>query len=381
MTARASESVDSAAAAELREAHGRVREVESRIDDRGEERIVAAADAYRSALRLLDQYEEDATGTGDFGSYVEFRGSFGELVEGLDDDALARDAFEAADDAVDKRRLKESDFDRAREALSPAERYVDLLDEREAVRETHRARTHDAKRSLRELREELDRLEYAVELGDADLDAPVERLREPTAAYHDAVEEAFDRFLSTASAREAFDFLAATEAYPLVPVRQPPRELRAYAEEHAAGEEPIPTLLEYADYSPSKLDHYVEDPGALRTTVAVHRTALERLGPEPLRLDWPPAPALELRFRLRELVSVVSRLGVPRADDAVVRLRELRDRTYDDDYARLRTAAVAEAELDAEERERLANGTLEAERDRVADAVEALRSALDEHEA
>ena len=86
------------AAATLRERYDELARIEGRIDDLGRDRIENAADAYRRAHRILDGYEEDAVGTGDFGSYVQFRGEFGEAVD-VDDAALAADAFAAADDS------------------------------------------------------------------------------------------------------------------------------------------------------------------------------------------------------------------------------------------------------------------------------------------
>lgn len=329
------------AAAKLREAYDELRAIERRIDDLGEARVEAAADAYRSAHRVLDSYEDDATGTGDFGAYVSFRSEFTSATD-VDDDALAADAFAAAEEAVDKRRLSEADFAAAREELEAPGEYVDLLEERDDALDAYRAARRAANEALDALEERLAELERIADFDDVDPEAPVDRLREPIAAYNDAVRGAFEAFERRASARDLFEFVERTERYPLVDVDQPPRELREYVRDAPAGEEPLPTLLEYVDYSPSKLEHYVDDPGALRTTVAVHRTYLDRLDAEPLTVAWPPAPADELWYRTDELIRVVSRLD---ADEPVVRLREIRSLTREDAYPELRRAARAREEL------------------------------------
>nr|WP_119821824.1 hypothetical protein [Halalkaliarchaeum desulfuricum] len=351
------------AAAALRERYDELRAIERRIDDLGNERVEAAADAYRRAHRVLDSYEEDATGTGDFGAYLTFESKFSAAVD-VDDDALAAEAFEAAREAVDKRRLSESDFEAAREALETPGEYVELLEERDDAVDAYRRARRNANEALSALSERIAELEAVTEFADVDPDASVDRLREPVEAYNDAVHAAFESFKREASTRELFEFIERTERYPLVELDQPPRELSEYVEEAEAGEEPLPTLLEYVDYSPSKLEHYVDDPGALRTTVAVHRTYLDRIDAEPLTVEWPPAPADELRYRIKELIPVVSRLD---AEEPVVHLREIRSLTREDEYAELRRAAMAREELSEEELTLLASGEID---DRLAAARE-----------
>ncbi|WP_050032138.1 DUF7118 family protein [Halorubrum halophilum] len=329
-------------AATLRERYDELARIEGRIADLGRDRIETAADAYRRAHRVLDQYEGDAVGTGDFGSYVQFRGEFDEAVD-VDDDALAADAFAAADEAVDKRRLSESDFAAAREALEPAGEYVDLLADRDEALDDYRAARKAARQAKKALDARLDELREVADMADADLGADVDRLREPIESYNDAVREAFREFYKSASARDAFSFLDRADGTPFVDADVPPTDLREYVAEYEAGEEPLPTLLEYADYSNSKLEHYVDDPGALRTAVAVHRTYVERLDAEPLTLDWPPAGGDELAYEIDELIPLVSRVA---DDETVATLRSVRDLARDEEYERLRRAAAVRDALD-----------------------------------
>lgn len=362
------------AAAELRERYDELRAIEGRIADLGRDRVEGAADRYRQAHRVLDQYEDDATGTGDFGSYVKFESAFSAAAS-VDDDALAAEAFSAAEEAVDKRRLTDADFERARRELEPAGEYVDLLERRDEAIDRYREARRDATAGRKRLAEHVAELEELSAVADVDLDAPVERLREPMTAYNEAVRAEFRTFLKTASARELFELLELIESYPLVDADQPPADLREYVADYAAGEEPIPTLLEYADYSRSKLDHYVDDPGALRTAVAVHRTWLDRIDAEPFTLAWPPRSADELRYLVKELLPVVSRFA---DEETVAKLRAVRSLTNDDEFDRLRRVAEVHAELDDDEIALLADGDVAGRLERARDTLELVDAVLAE---
>jgi len=356
----------------LRSAHERLEELRSDVEDHGEDAVETVADTYRSAHRLLDRYVDAATGTGDFKSYVEFRGEFATLVEDLPDELPRREAFEDALEAVDKRRLNQSDFDRAQDALARAEDLVDLLEDRDDAQEAYRDARIDARDRLDAIDEREAELERLLELGDADLDAPVEQLREPIEAYDEAIREAFREYRESASARELLEFVDRTRAFPLVDLTRPSEDLLEYVRESPDGEEPIPALLEYADYSRSKLEHYAADADALKRSVATERTYLERLDADPLAVGWPPPERTVLRWRAVELRKVVDRFA---PEDAIAKLREVRTLATDADrYERLRDAAVATERLDAEDRDRLASGE-------VADELDALREERAELEA
>ncbi|WP_226482121.1 DUF7118 family protein [Natrinema amylolyticum] len=350
----------------LEAARKRLETVETRIEDHGEETVEETAAAYRTASKLLEDYVDRATGTGkeNFQAYIELEGKFDGLVSGLSDGLPEYDAFEDALEAIDKRRLSESDFERAREALEPAAEYADLLEEREAAREELAEARTAATTRLRAIDDETDEHERLLELANADLDAPVERLREPIETYNDAIREAVREYRLEASAREVFDLLERSQWYPFVSYERPPDDLAAYVRENPAGEYTIPELLEYADYSRSKLSHYVDSADELKRNVATQQTYLEGIDAEPLTIDWPPEPAGALRRRAREYRPFVARIA---DEDAVAALREVRLLATDPDYDRLQTAAQAVAQLSPAERERLTDG-------RVADELEALRT-------
>ena len=359
---------------ELRAAREERDAVAQEISAYGEASVQAVADAVEEAMGLLSRYEGSATGTGDFEAYLELQSLFVEHVESLPEDLPGRDGFEEANDALDQRTISESDMEHARESLGTAREVASLLSEREAAQQRVADAEHAVSKRLTAIEERLSELERLRELDEVDLSAPTEELTEPIAAYDEATREAFERFRSEASARELLSFVRTTRHYPLVPFEQPPDDLLDYLEDHAVGAEPLPDLLTYADYSQSKLDHYVEDTTAFRTTVPVHRTYLDRLGPEPLTVGSPPPAADELRHRSRELVSALGRF----ADDETVSLaRDLGSLARRSDYDRLRTAAVAEAELTADQREALRSGAVDTEYERLAGQQERLAALLD----
>ena len=396
-----------AVVAELRAAADRVADAEAAIDDHGEASVEAAADAYRNATRLLDSYEDSATGTGDFGAYLQFQTEILELVNSLPEDTFGAEAFERVSDRLDKRRLDESDFEFAREEIETAGEAVAMLEEREAARSAYREARSDATTRLDELRDEADRLRELQRLADIDLDADLGPLRDRVEAYNDAVRTAFERFRKERPARELCSLLSDAADRPLVGVDRPPRDLVEYIESAPAGTEPLATLVEYADYSPSKLDHYVDDPGALRTSVAVHQTYLDRLDAEPLCVTWPPAAAATLRARLDELAPFVRRLDsvfaadtdaeaaaeadndestdppkppadLPASNPIEAARRRLTRFTRRDEYDRLREVAVADSELDEDEFDRVASGAVDDDLTAVTDAISEIEAALDE---
>jgi hypothetical protein len=358
---------------QLRRAADELDAAQQRVAEFGEADLRQLADAYEEFTGILGRYEEPATGDGDFQKFIEFQGRVETFVEELPEDILLREAFEESDDHLQQRRLNESDFEHVREQLSPVADLVARLTDREDARDEYERARKQVRDRLREVRERIDDLERLQRLGKADLTAPTDRLREPIERYDERVTDAFAEFKREASARAVLDFLDRTAVYPLVPFQPPPADLKSYVDSHPPGTKSIPELLELADYSRSKLDHYVEDPTALTQSVGTQQTYLRRLDGEPLTVGWPPPAAEELRWRCQELTAVVNRF----APDVVESLRAVQRLPQETEYDRLRDSAVAEAELTDEERERLTSGavadelaTRREERDRLADALD-----------
>jgi hypothetical protein len=346
-----------------------------RVAEFGEAELERLADAHEEFTQLLTRYEEPATGDGNFETFIEFQGKIATLVERLPEDLLLREVFEECDEHLQQRRLSASDFEHVREQLAPVADMVARLEDREAARDEYQRARRAVRDRLRELEDRIEELRRLERLGAADLDAPTERLREPIETYNEAVTDAFAAFRREAPAREVFDVLAAATAYPLVEFAVPPEDLRSYVATHPPGTEPIPRLLEYADYSRSKLDHYVEDPGALERAVGSRETYLRRLDADPLTVAWPPPDAPTLGWRCRELTAVVNRFAPPVVED----LRDVAALPRETDYERLRESAVAEAELTPAERERLERGTVSDDLAAARAERERLETALSEY--
>ncbi len=366
------------AAQRLRDAATQRRQARERVEEIGEAELRRCRELYRELHDLLDRYEDTATGSGNFQAFTEFEGRVAELTDDLGDDLPEKETFEAVDDYLQQRRLSESDFETARRKLDPVGDVAGRLDEWEQARERYREARRDARKRLGELDDRIEELERLQRLGEADLDAPVEHLRDPIERYDERVRAAFREFRSSSPAREVLSALSRADAYPLVEFQSPPEDLVGYVERYDAGAETIPTLLEYADYSASKLDHYVDDTAALKRAVGTRRTYLRTLDAEPLTVGWPPPPADHLPWLVREYRSVLSGF----ADDEVIeRLRDVRALARREDYERLRESALARAELDEDERERLASGAVAAELGEAREEQAAIEDALEEHDA
>jgi len=361
--------------ARLRAAGTELDAAEKRVAEFGETDLERLADAHEEFTQLLARYEEPATGDGNFETFIQFQGNVETFVERLPEDLLLREVFEECDEHLQQRRLSESDFEHVREQLEPVADLVARLDEREAARDEYQRARSAVRERVRELDDRIADLRRLERLGAADLDAPTGQLREPVRTYNEAVTEAFGAFRREVPAREVFAFLEATTAYPLVEFRAPPENLRAYVETYPPGSEPIPRLLEYASYSRSKLDHYVDDAGALKQSVAARETYLRRLDAGPLRVSWPPPEAALLQWRCRELTAAVNRF----APAVVEHLRAVAALPRRSDYDRLRGSAVAEAELTPGERDRLRRGAVSEDLAAAVDERERLAEALAEH--
>ncbi|WP_049907677.1 DUF7118 family protein [Haloferax elongans] len=365
--------------ASLRRAAERRSEKREQVDDIGLETLRTVADAYRDVETLLDRYEERITDRDDLEGYIEFRERLTEVLEALDADIRHSEAFVDANDALTTgvtSTLSTSDVDRARAALDPVRNDASLLDAWQSARDDYRSARHEAERHEAELRDRVEELERVRELGAADLDAPTQDIRVPIESYNDAVTDAFNRFLRDASARDVLEFLETATAYPLVELPAPPAPLRDYLHTASVGTEPVSVLVEYAEYSRSKLDHYVSDPQSFQAAVGPHTRLLATLSADPLTVEWPPKPASELRWRMRELVAAVGRF----ADEETVALaRAVRALTERDDYDRLRDAAVAREVLTDEQRARLKRGAVEEELEAKRAAAEDVAACLDEH--
>lgn len=346
----------------------------ARLGDLSEDEAADLADTYRHAASLLEDYRDRATGTGDFGGYMEFRTKFSSLVEELPSDFPHRSAFEEAREEIDQRRLSDGNFDRATAALSSVADIVETLETIRSLRDERssvRGELHDTRRSLEQRRVRLTDL-ASIE-PDA-LDVPVEELQTPIDAYNDAVAEAHRSYLKSTAARDVVATYRRLSHFALLAFEPPPNDLEEYLAAHEVGAESVPTILEYLSYSRSKLSHYVEDAGRFKGELAPHGPYLDELDAAPFQIDWPPPPRREFRWQLRELVQAADRLG----DQSVIEpLRELQALCRDPDrFEQLRSAARLQSELDESARDLVTSGEVHDELESIEASLEAIDEVL-----
>ncbi|MFB6086385.1 MAG: hypothetical protein ABEJ84_06215 [Halodesulfurarchaeum sp.] len=347
-----------------------------RVEEIGEDELDRLEEIHGEFTTLLSKYEDRASGSGDFQAFVEFQERLDAFIEDLPATLPERETFEEIDDRLQKRRLTESDFEWARSRLEPVEELLARLEDRSEAKRQVAALEGEVQEAIHETKARIDRLETVRSLGSADLDAPVEALREPIERYNESVSEAMGNFRRTAPARDVLSVLRRAERFPLVPVPEPPADLLEYLESAEVGEEPIPTLLEYAGFSRSKLAHYVESPATFARIVGGNRTYLDGIDAEPFTVEWPPPAAESLRWRGRELVALLDRFA---PEETIAAFREAFEmaRANPERYARLRKTARARSELTDAERKKVAEGEIEAELSAQRDRLAALESALE----
>ncbi|MFC7072454.1 hypothetical protein ACFQJ7_14550 [Halovenus rubra] len=360
--------------ADLDRLEERIEEAEEHVAEFGEEDLQELADVYGQFTDVLDRFEEDVTDDGgDIETNIEFQSAIAEVVEDVSDDLLLSETFEECDESLQKRWFHESDFEEVRELLEPVGDLVSRLERRDELISEYQEKREDIRYRIRDLDEQIIELDRLARLSDADLEAPTERLRGPIERYNDAVTDAFDSFIRESSSREVIDFLVAMTEYPLVSFVEPDEELASYVREYPLGQESVSTLLEYADYSNSKLSHYVDDPEKFTHAVGRKQTYLDGIDGEALTVSWPAPPADELEYRCRELTAAVNRF----APAVVEQLRHVEALPRETEYGRLRDAAVVRETLSDEERDRIQNADIAAELSEARDQREALETALE----
>lgn len=361
---------------DLEQADAAYREADDAVQAIGEQDLKELEKVVDEFKDLLATYVETASGSGRevFQEYVDFQGEIATFEDRLPEDLPERDVFSEAVDYLDQRRLSESDFERARSIISPAVDLTARLDERIEARNRYRDVRHALSDKLRELDRELNDLDRILKFEAIDLDASVEDLREPIETYNTAIREAFTDYKRTAEASSVLALVETTRSFPLASFQPPPDNLTEYLATHEPGEEPIATLLEWTDYTRSKLAHFVDDPGQFQAHVGANRTYLDRLSGDPLTITWPPRPADELRWRVKELIAVVDRFAPP---ETVESLHAVRALTRQSDFESLRKTAVAEAELTPTEKDQLQTGAIHEKRDRLQDQRDRIAEALD----
>ncbi|MFC7203121.1 hypothetical protein ACFQJC_06320 [Haloferax namakaokahaiae] len=370
--------------ATMEAASRRLDETRLAVEEHGTEELREVADALQNVERVLDRYESRATDRDDLKGYIEFREALSDTLDEIPADIRHSEAFIEVNDILTTgitSTLSEKDFEQARIALEPVREDAERLVSWRTARSEYQSARHAVEQRRRELTDRLDELEEITALGDADLEAPTDELALPIEAYNDAVTTTFTEYVQRTPSREVLALLVTAESYPLVELPTPPQRLRSYLETADVGSEPVSRLVELADFSRSKLEHYVSDPETFSAAVGTNRTFLSQLThpPDSLTISWPPESAQELTWRARELTSIVGRF----ADEATVqRLRAVHRFASNNsaEFNRLRATAVAHERLTETQLSRLKTGAIETEREECRAVIRRLAECLESHE-
>ncbi len=347
-------------------------EVRDAVRDVGEERAKKTHDLYETVDKNLERYREDATGRGDFGAYIQFRGFVaGVEKEVEDDDVHMSDAFESAMSHLDARTLRDKHFRRARAEFEEVEEFVETYERYKQLEEELGDELRSLEKRADVLEDEIDdaeeRLKKAREADEVDASP----LREAVESYNRRVREEFDGFVREASAVEVARLGEKTLDAPLVddaPIERGTTEkLARYVDDEKAER-----VLELADSSDAKLSHFVDDTEGFRASVP--RTFFETASAERFELSYEPEGVV--RRRVPELVRIVSSFA---DEETVALLRKVGDMAERGEYEPMRNALVAGEEAGAETDE--LEETLEElrdEKEEVEERASRLRSTLDE---
>jgi len=349
------------------------KELRSLIHEVGEERAEETREKHETLDEALEEYREDATGTGEFRKYIEFRNIVLAVEEDLDegDGVYMRDDFESALSRLDAQTLRDKHFRGARSDLERVEGFVEKYERYEELREELRDELSTLKKRKEDLEREIEETEERLKKAREAEGVDASPLREAVEEYNESVRRDFEEFLRNAPAVEVARLGERTLEAPLVedaPVESGTAErLSKYV-----GDETVERVLELADSSDAKLSHYVDDTDGFRD--AVPRTFFETVDAERFELSYEPEGVV--RRLAPELVSLVSFFA---DEETVAALRRVCGMAERGEYEPMRNALLAHEEAgdDAEDIEEELD-ELRTEKESVEERTERVREALDE---
>lgn len=324
----------------------RLSEAVERVENAGLDRLERARELRQTLERVLREYEEKATGHGDFGSYVEARSIAAGVEESVDeDDVHGAEVIRAAAERFDRRTLRPKHFERAASDLEALDDDLEALDDARRLRDELRSEARSKSNRLKEVEDELREVEREVERvrrhDDVDTSAFVDALE----AYVEGVRADFDSYFREAPAADVVELGASVDAEPLLPDLPVSTEDGSRLRE-AVGERTVEEVLELHGYSDSKLSHVVDDPAEFRDAVPVG--FLEWFDVEPFTVDVDVEGDV-VEHLAPALLRLTSDFASPETLEA---LRELRRLSISGEYERLRRAYVAAGDSDVDELER-----------------------------
>lgn len=342
------------------------------LREEGIEEVREARGLYHELQRYIDRYREPATGHGDFESYIEFQSVLAEIEEQLDGGVYGERGFRDAIQRFESRTLREKHFRRAENDLQGVRETVEVLERVEEIEDELRSERGRLGKRRKELEREIDDLERGIREASEAPDADASRLESLLDSYNEAVEREYESWLSSAAAREVVGHVYRASGMPLIEAEGVDRSTVEALEVSEVGDESVERLLELAEYSDSKLQHYVDDPTRFRSELP---TAWFRVADaEPYKLSPDMQEGVVERL-VPELVRVVSEFASERTIEV---LREIGDLARCGRYSGMRRALMARQTtggVDAESLQEEKQG-MERELDQVRDDLERIDEAL-----
>lgn len=306
------------------------------VDVAGRREVEAARSIYNRLSNYIDRYEEPAKGHGDFESYLEFQSVLAEIEEELSDDVYGKEAFENALGRFESRTLRAKHFERAKNDLKEVQDVVESLEREEHLVDELETETGRLRKRRREIENELQDLDERISHAKEATNVEYQELKELVEKYNQRVEEEFRSYISSASAVDVARLARKLSNMPLLPTPAIEDGAVDVLESPGVKDESVDRVLEYAGYSNSKLEHYVDRPEEFRKKVpeAWFRTA--DAGPFKLSLDEREGV---VERKIPELVRVISIFS---GEETVRVLRKIGDLARKGEYSELRSAHKAD---------------------------------------
>lgn len=346
----------------------------STLRDEGIEAVREARDIYHDLQRYIDRYREPATGHGDFESYIEFQSVLAEIEEQLDDDVYGERWFRKAIQRFESRTLREKHFRRAEKDLQEIRELVEAFERAMELEDELRSERGRLRKRRRELQNEIKRLESRIRDAREAPDADASRLESLLDKYNKSVEREYGSWLSSAPAIEVVRHAYRASRMPLVEADGVDGRSVEALQESGVGDESVERLLEFAGYSDSKLQHYVDDPRTFRDKLPTAWFRVADAEPYKLSLDMEEGVVERL---VPELVSVVSEFASERTIEV---LRQIGDLARNGRYSEMRQALEARQRTGGEDVESLLEEkqSLEREVEDVEEDTQRIEDALDD---
>jgi len=216
---------------------------------------------YARIDEALDEYQNEATGHGNFERYVEFRSIVIGVQQGAkEQDIHLEEGFEKATDRLDRRTLQQKHFTRAHNDLEEVRGFIEDYEQYKKLRQELEEELHKLERKTKGLDEEIEKLKKDIQKAQSAEGIDVSRLREKVETYNRGITEDFDSFVRQAPAVKVArlgERVSKASLLEDIPIEDGAAErLLEYVDD-----ETVEGVLELADSSDGKLSHYFEDLG------------------------------------------------------------------------------------------------------------------------